>query len=299
MGSTISAILDVDTAVARDGLDALPGWFAGWERRLSRFQPDSELMRLNACAGQRRRVSSVLWHVLAASIAAARDTDGLVVPTVLGALIAVGYDRDFAAVVAGPTVRPAAQHSALHAWRAIQTFAADRSVYVPPGVQLDLGGVAKGWAAKTAAVRLSKFGPALVDAGGDLRVSGPRADGSSWPIGVADPRDPDRDLLVLALSDGGVATSGRDYRRWRHNGAWQHHVIDPRTGMPAITDVLTATVIGPDVLAAEIAAKVVLLLGCHSGLQWLDARPELAGVVVCDDSRIQYSHRLQHYLWET
>jgi thiamine biosynthesis lipoprotein len=94
----------------------------------------------------------------------------------------------------------------------------------------------------------------------------------------------------------GVATSGRNYRRWQRGGAWKHHIIDPRTGEPAETDVLSATVIAPTVLEAEVAAKVVLILGSREGLAWLGAKPNYAGLVVLEDGQIVRGPRINPYL---
>jgi thiamine biosynthesis lipoprotein len=102
---------------------------------------------------------------------------------------------------------------------------------------------------------------------------------------------------LLVLGSGAVATSGTDYRRWRRNGEWQHHIIDPRTGRPAQTDVLSATVVAPAACEAEVAAKVALLLGSRDGLDWLEARPELAGMLILQDGRVLRSSRLEEYLW--
>jgi thiamine biosynthesis lipoprotein len=156
--------------------------------------------------------------------------------------------------------------------------------------------VAKGWAADQAARRLSGFGPALVDAGGDIAVSGPRTGAAPWTIGVANPFFPDDELETLLLAGGaGVATSGRDYRRWQRNGQWYHHILDPRTGRPAETDVLTATVVAPTAAQAEVAAKVVLILGRQQGLAWLAARPALAACLVLQDGRLLRTDSLAAY----
>jgi thiamine biosynthesis lipoprotein len=163
-------------------------------------------------------------------------------------------------------------------------------------VRLDLGGVAKGWAAGEALRRLAAAGPALVDAGGDIVVSGPMADGSAWPIAIDDPRAPEGELGVLLLDHGAVATSGRDYRRWRQGGQERHHIIDPRTGQPAQTDVLTATAVAPDGITAEAAAKAALILGSAGGCAWIDAHPALAALLVLDDGRILESGRIGAYL---
>ena len=168
---------------------------------------------------------------------------------------------------------------------------------MPVGMRLDLGGVAKGWAADQAVRALSAVGPALVDAGGDIAVSGPRTDGSPWAIGVADPFEDDQQCDLLLLTGGGVATSGRDYRRWQQGGRWQHHLIDPRTGLPSTSDVVSATVIAPTASEAEVAAKVVLLLGSVAGLRWLEARPTLAGCIMCDDRVPRRSTRFHSFCW--
>jgi thiamine biosynthesis lipoprotein len=177
-------------------------------------------------------------------------------------------------------------------------------VRLPPSERLDLGGVAKGWVALQTVRRLQAFGPTLVDAGGDIALS-PRPAAQPWTIGVADPLTgaPHPDLL-LQLTEGGVATSGRDYRRWRAGDepdTWHHHILDPRTGRPAETDVLTATVIAPgsagSAVAAEVAAKTALILGSRGGLEWLEGRAPLAGVLMLEDGRVLCSSRMDDFLW--
>jgi thiamine biosynthesis lipoprotein len=147
--------------------------------------------------------------------------------------------------------------------------------------------------------RLRQLGPTLIDAGGDIAVSGPRADGSPWPIGVANPFAPGEMLELLLTVCGGVATSGRDYRRWRQGAVWRHHIIDPRSGQPAATDVLSATVIAPQLCAAEVGAKVALILGSVEGLAWIEARPHLAGLLVCADGTVIRSSRLAQFVGST
>jgi thiamine biosynthesis lipoprotein len=93
-----------------------------------------------------------------------------------------------------------------------------------------------------------------------------------------------------------VATSGTDYRRWKKDGAWQHHIIDPRTGHPATSDVLSATVVAPSVVDAEVAAKTVLISGSLDGLRWLEDHPSYAGLLVLADGRRLLSSRIKAYL---
>jgi thiamine biosynthesis lipoprotein len=311
MGCEMLALLESDAPGARTALDQVPAWFASWERQLSRFRDDSELARLNRSAGRPVRVSKVLWDVVEAALDGAAQSGGLVTPTLLGALEAAGYDRSWDMLQtneAGATGFPrgvaAAEAAETKALRrpasddlgAIQRDPATRTIRLLGGVRLDLGGVAKGWAADRAARLLGMCGPALVDAGGDIAVSGPLASGAGWPVGVADPFAPEANVEVLVLAAGGVATSGRDYRRWQRDGAWHHHIIDPRSGRPATTDVLSATVVGPSARAAEVAAKAALILGSREGLAWIEARPELAGLLVLESGRIARSRRLSALL---
>ena len=304
MGCQMLAVLDSDDPQAAEWLGKVPDWFAEWERHLSRFRDDSELVQLNRRSGTLVQVSGVLWDVIQTALQAAQRSQGLVTPTMLPQLELAGYDRSFDLIErcppgdqrwepfdSAPALVPSAD------WQEIAWSQHDHLVRVPPGMQLDLGGIAKGWAADRAARLLGAYAPALVDAGGDIAVSGPMADGRPWPIEVADPADPTGRLELLMLSAGAVATSGRDYRRWWRHEAWQHHILDPRTGRPAQTDVLSATVIAPTAREAEMAAKVVLIRGSGNGMAWIEARPALAGLLVCEDGRVVRSRHLQNYVW--
>jgi thiamine biosynthesis lipoprotein len=296
MGCGIRVQVEGDDPQADELVKRVPEWFETWEERLSRFRPQSELSRLNARPGEMVAVSPVLWEVIHASLEAANLTQGLVTPTILSALEAAGYDRPFAemdweadAAVAAPEAAPD--------WKRIRFEPKGRRLCLPEGVRLDLGGIGKGWAADRAVARLKRLGPSMVEAGGDIAISGRRSQGRAWRIAVADPRQPDRDLASLAATSGGVATSGKDFRRWRRAGAWQHHLIDPRTGRPSTSDVWSATVMAPSLQIAEVAAKTAVILGSDEGLRWMERQPNLAALLVLEDGTRLDSHRLQDHLW--
>ncbi|GIV83110.1 MAG: FAD:protein FMN transferase [Candidatus Roseilinea sp.] len=291
MGCQMRAVVDAPGDAATDLLRNVPVWFAAWEGQLSRFRPDSELSRLNARTGQWVEVSPTLWEVLHVALDAARRTEGLVVPTVLGAMQSIGYALPFEAMSRDDiVVLTYAPPSNPDGWRRIQADPTRHAVRLPHGVLLDLGGVAKGWCAEQAARRLAAYGPALVDAGGDIAIVSAADRATDFPIGIAAPANaattPDALLGVISLQAGGVATSGRDYRRWRIGDRWVHHLIDPRTGQPAQTDVLTATVIAPTAVQAETAAKVAVILGSEAGLAWIEKQGNMMALLVCEDGRI-------------
>jgi thiamine biosynthesis lipoprotein len=297
MGSRMLAVLDNDSPEMESVLTRVPEWFETWEQVLSRFRPESELSQLNRSAGRPFSVSKTLWEVFHAARQAERFTGGMVSPTVLDALLQAGYDRSFELLPAIQTAPPDETHSLPDLSDVIAWDAPTRTLILPESVHLDLGGIAKGWAAQNAAKRLSRYGPALVDAGGDIALWGMRPDEQAWPIGINDPFQAGTHFETIKLKHGGVATSGKDYHRWLRDGNWQHHIIDPRTGLPAVTDVLAATVIAPTVLEAEAAAKTVLILGGQAGLDWLESDSGLAGILVLDNGDRLYSQQAESYLW--
>jgi thiamine biosynthesis lipoprotein len=298
MGCEMLAILEAPNPSAQRRLARVPQWFETWEEHLSRFRPQSELSRLNRSSGQMVSVSPTLWSVFQAARQAEGLSGGLVTPTVLDAMLASGYDASFEMLARGAQAHPQQVAAPLPGLAGIRYDLEQRSLQLPAGIGLDFGGVAKGWAAQQAVQRLQAYGPSLVDAGGDIAISGLREGGQPWQIGVADPRHPDQDLAELRVGRCGVATSGRDHRRWLQDGVWRHHIIDPRCGLPADTDVLSATVIAPDLVWAETAAKTAFILGGQAGIAWLEERPALAGLLVLEDGRRLFSSRMEAYLWK-
>jgi thiamine biosynthesis lipoprotein len=143
---------------------------------------------------------------------------------------------------------------------------------VPSGVGLDVGGIAKGFAADLVTDELLAAGAtgALVNLGGDIRVRGRPPAGDRWPISVADPFDPGRELLRLAIEDGAVATSSRLARRWvGASGRPSHHLIDPVSGAPMESDVVAVTVVAGEGWWAEAQTKALFALGAEHGLRQL------------------------------
>ena len=294
MGSEMLAVLE--SSVISQTLPAVPQWFEEWEQVLSRFRYNSELTRLNQIHERPVQVSEVLWDVFQAARRAEQMTDGLVTPTVLNAMIDAGYDRPFDEMVDLSIPLTGSINTVDSPRMEVTSRQADRTISLSRGIGLDFGGVAKGWAAHHAMERLQGEGPALVNAAGDIALSGPRADGCPWQIGVADPFHHGEEIEVLFLNRCGVATSGKDRRRWLRDGVLKHHIINPITNQPAETDVLTVTVIAPNVMQAEAAAKAAFIQGSGPGLEWIEARPEFAALFILDDGQMIYSQKMEDYL---
>lgn len=239
----------------REPLEATALWIGSLHDRLTRFDPDSELSRFNARAGEWSDISKEFEALLRAALDAFATSGGLVHAGILPALVAAGYDRTFSEVK-----RPAGSPvvTALEPLPGLLEVAPGRA-RLARGAAIDLGGLAKGWIADRAVERL---GPnSLASCGGDLRAVGSGPTGEGWPVAFGG--------TTLALDDHGAATSGTAKRAW---GDGQHHLIDPRTGAPARTDLGEVSVLAATALEAEVLAKSAFLLGGAQAETWLEGR---------------------------
>jgi thiamine biosynthesis lipoprotein len=287
MGTIARVVREAD-----GGVDAA-ATFAAIDRHLSRFDPRSELSRLNADPRPCVPASPLLRAAVGAALRSAHLSGGLVDPTLLGSLSSVGYRESLALVPApallralgsAPPRRPA-RPDPLARWRAIVVDDAAGVIRRPPGLELDLGGSAKGWAADLLGARLERHGRCAVDCGGDLRVAAGR--GAPWEVRVRHPLT-GAIAHTLHLRRGGVATSGIDLRLWeRPDGSFAHHLIEPATGVSAWTGLIAATALAPTALEAEALAKAALLSGPEAGRRLL--RDRYGGVLIHDDGTVEVS----------
>jgi FAD:protein FMN transferase len=271
-GGTVGAWLAGQGDVER-ALEEIRRRLEGWHKRFTRFEPESELSRLNADPAPRVRASNVLCRFVAAATCAAARTDGLVDPTLVGQIEAAGYGSDLNTTLPldvslgmAPPRRPA-RPSPERRWRAVSVDRRNRTVMRPPGVELDSGGIAKGLFADVLAERLSGFDAFAIDCGGDIRIGGQAR--LARPVRVDDPLG--RGCLhEFELVTGGIATSGIGRRSWLDaEGRPAHHLLDPSTGLPAYTGILQATALAHTAVEAETLAKAALLSGPDGAHNWL------------------------------
>lgn len=286
-----------DAAHANATIARAMAWLESLNDRLTRFAADSELAQLNASSGAWCAVSGILFTVVAESVTAARATSGLFDPALLPLLEAIGYDRDYDEIEHRETGQATGQATGdasdvpfvAGKWRGIELDARRLRVLMPSGTRLDLGGIAKGWAADAALARFfASFENVLINAGGDIRALGGAKPGEPWalaignPFATADQATPEN-AAVLTMRHGGIATSGATGRWWYRNGERQHHLLDPRTGHPVplwIDEsdntrdpsrlIATATALAPSAAHAEVAAKVALLRGYPEALHQVE-----------------------------
>ncbi len=298
MGTDMLVCVDNGSDNAPIELADVPGWFEEWEQVLSRFRVDSELTRLNRTSQWLVPVSDTLWQVFQSAQFAEKYTGGLVTPTIATAVIESGYDRDFS-MLAGQAPSPFAYAPpVVRSLGSVSWDESTHSISLPEDVELDFGGIAKGWAAEQVVRRLKHHGSALMNCGGDIFMSGPLLNGNPWEIGLHRPFDRSSGYIGMMYfhQSCGVATSSTDRRRWMQGDLLRHHIIDPHTGQPAESDVVSATIVAPTAVEAEAAAKSVLIRGSEDGLVWLESNPDLAGLVLLESGEILYSQRIKEYL---
>jgi len=265
------------------------------EELWSRFRPSSELCALNDAPGRPVVVSPETFALVAHAIDAWRTTAGRYDPTVLSAVVAAGYDRDFDAVRReGPGASVEATGPS-PGCGGIVLDAVVHAVTLPAGVTLDLGGIGKGYAADLVSRELLDRGAAgaLVNLGGDLRARGAAPEPHGWVVSVDDPMETGATGL-LALRTGAIATSTRLRRAWQRDGRELHHLIDPRTGLPVDSGLASVTVVASEAWRAEILAKAAFITG-RDAAAVLAAEPDATGLLVRDDGAVDELPGLARY----
>jgi FAD:protein FMN transferase len=275
MGTDVTTVLSDGHAAAFNAVERL---FRDWDALLSRFRPDSELSALNASTGTPHRVGEVLFAAAQVAMNAARATDGLFDPLLARRMEELGYDRTFDALPAHQAARQSASAWRAGTWRSVVLDPVAQTVLLPSETGLDLGGIAKGMAVDTALALLVEMGLpyAAVNAGGDLAVHGSPPGEAAWNIAIDGGRH-----RVVTLRSGALATSSIRRRAWRVGGEQRHHLIDPRTGLPAQTGLTLVSVAAASCRQAEVAAKTALLLGPAAGSDFL-VRNGLTGLLVTE-----------------
>jgi thiamine biosynthesis lipoprotein len=251
-------------------------------RRLTRFDPESELSRLNADPRATVPASPLLRRLARAVVLAGARSGGLVDATLVDAIERAGYRESLAtrpgrfpaaggsdgltATPPPPTdaePEPARPDPAAR-WRRIRVDETAATITRPPGTRIDSGGLAKGLLADLVAATLAEARSFAVDCCGDVRLGGER----ERRVLVADPRG-GAPLHELVLREGGVATSGIGRRSWDGPDGPAHHLLDPASGRPAHTGIVQATAVAPSALLAEVYAKAALLSGSRHAAEWL------------------------------
>ena len=299
--------MNTSVMLAAEGEGAIPGMYAAKtfidesEQRFSRFLPASEITHLNRSAGEWIQISHDLMDLLQLSVKYHDATRGLFDPSILTDLKHAGYDRSMdeirarGAVASVPASKPVSRAS----FDKLSLDLVNCRVRLPRGMEIDLGGLAKGWIVEKVAALLHQYVDVCgVSAGGDILFIGRPLDGMDWDVYLEDPRSPTHSLAQLHLPSGAVATSSIMKRTWSQGEKVRHHLIDPRTGEPADTQWLSITVIASSIVDADVYAKTILIGGEEEASRLAAAGLSLTYIAVDSDGNISGSPGFKEYMYE-
>jgi thiamine biosynthesis lipoprotein len=274
----------------RLGFEKAHEYIVAAEHRFTRFSEDSELSALNRSAGEWFKASADMTFVVSLASQYVEQTGGLFNPAILPDLERVGYDRSMDLIRAEEALLPPTRFGPgpqVLPLDGLLIKPEENLIYLPHGMRLDLGGIAKGWIAEQAAMVLADYSQAcLVDAGGDMFMVGLPEAAGAWQIELEDPRNADRSLTSLNVQPGAVTTSSVVKRKWMQGDTSRHHLIDPRTGEPAESDWLSVTAIAPHADMAEVFAKAFLIAGSRGAEKVAQNAPEVSYLAVDHDGKI-------------
>ena len=266
------------------------------EAVLSRTAEGSELYALNASNGETVECGAddILPALIETALAISEATDGAFDPTLAPVLDAWGFTKDLRRVPSADELAALLAHTGRDKV-ALEETADGYSVALSDGAQLDLGGIAKGYAADLLRAQLEKEGvtSATLDLGGDVFVMGKKSDGSDWRIAVKDPGDTESYLGIVSASDAFIVTSGVYERYFEENGVRYHHILDPKTGSPAESGLVSVTVMCKNGAWADALSTACFVLGADGALA---LRDDLAAqgtnfelIFVTDDGCVLYT----------
>jgi thiamine biosynthesis lipoprotein len=258
-----------------------------WAGRLTRFSQTSDLSVLNANpAAGRARLRPTIAEVLAQAARLSVRTEGSLDVALLDERLTAENGRTWASA----PLRP---------WR-LEGRGRVRTLVRDGRILFDLDGVAKGWIADRALHLLRAYPDVLVDADGDVAMRTSLKVG--WVVAISDPFDDASELAALRVPEGkagvalGVSTSGTSVHRWHGPDGPRHHIIDPRTGRSAGTDVAQATVVAESALVAEALAKSAVIRGSEDGLDLLERSGAWAAVLLLENGEVRATPATSQWL---
>ncbi|MBK5231437.1 MAG: FAD:protein FMN transferase [Thermoleophilia bacterium] len=269
----------------------------GFDQKLSRFKPESELTSLNRDPRPGVPASELLRSAVKAGLWAAERTGGLVDPTLVDEIESAGYVESRAGLTGVPVVdalddAPARQVGRPSGDKTWSKFSVDDDrglICRPPGLRFDTGGTGKGLAADLVAKSLEGYSRFLISCGGDIRIGGRYARQEPFDVMVEHPVS-GRKPHLFRLSSGGVATSGINVRAWRRSdGSTAHHLIDPSTGKSCWSGLIGVTALAGSALEAETLAKAALLSGPEGARRIL---ADFGGLIVHESCEVEVIGRV-------
>ncbi|TDO83387.1 thiamine biosynthesis lipoprotein [Halanaerobium saccharolyticum] len=240
------------------------------ENLMSKTIKSSDIYELNHNPKTKIQISQASMAVLKKALEYAKMTDGSFDPTI-GALVELwGIGTEDAAVPTQSEIEKALSNTGYQYLKLYENSAKITN----PGVKIDLGGIAKGYAAEEVKDVVQKHGiqHAFVNLGGNVLVIGNKVDGSPWKIGIQDPREGRGNVMAIVDAvDSTIVTSGNYERYFEENGKLYHHIINPETGYPARNNLLSASIISENSFDADALSTAVYVMGLEKGMNFIES----------------------------
>jgi FAD:protein FMN transferase len=277
-------------AAGEQAIDAVMAEMRHIDADMSTFKPDSEISRVNAQAARGPvKISKELFDLLTTALEYSRITEGAFDIT----YASVGFMYDFRARRRPDEKQIAAALPAVNYRHVLLDRATSSVRFSMPGVRIDLGGIAKGYAVDCGIAILQRAGikRALVSAGGDSRIIGDRF-GKPWIVGIRHPDRADEVIARLPLVDTAISTSGDYEHYFDENGVRYHHIIDPHTGHSA-SMVRSATVLAPTATRTDGLSKTAFVLGAEAAIKIYERLGDVDAILVKPDGKVLYTKGLE------
>lgn len=290
MGTNIQVELWSDSAQkGKEAIQAVMDEMQRINQSMSPYIESSDLSKLNNhAAADFVQVSKELFELIELSVELSKETDGAFDIT----FASVGYLYNYRESQKPQQEQITGLLKAIN-YRHIKFNQNKHSIFfADPNVKIDLGGIAKGHAVDNAIEILKKRGikHALVTAGGDTKLLGDRL-GKPWMVGIRDPRNKDKQTVVLPLVDTALSTSGDYERYFEQDGKRYHHILSPKTGQSAY-EVQSVSIIGQSSTLNDALSTAVFVLGVQKGMDLLNRTPGYDGIIVDNQRKLHYSNAL-------
>ena len=283
MGTRVAVQAWADPSTARAAIDAVMADMRRTDELMSTYKPWSQLSQVNAHAFERPvQVDPDIIDVVSTAIEYSRLGGGAFDIT----YASVGYLYDYRRQL-HPTEAQIEANLASVDYRALQVDAVACTIrFLRPGMRIDLGGIAKGWAVDRGVGILRRYGieHGMVNAGGDTAFLGNRR-GKPWVVGVQDPRNPERVVVRIPLEDEAISTSGDYERYFEADGVRYHHILVPGTGKSPDA-VHSVTVVGANATRTDGLTKTVFIMGAERGLEFIHRLGDVEAVIVDNAGRV-------------
>ncbi|MGM0369376.1 MAG: FAD:protein FMN transferase [Bacillota bacterium] len=264
------------------------------ENKMSSDLVDSEINEINRAAGQQKvKVSSATYQVLSKSLEYAELSGGSFDPSIgpLVELWGIGTEEEQV-----PSEEEIKEKSKLIDYKQVQLLDNNQVLLSQEGMKLDVGGIAKGYAADKIMAHLQENNvqSAFIDIGGNVSVLGTKPDDELWTVGIQDPKQERGQVVAtIGVADKTIVTSGNYERYFTREGTRYHHILNPETGYPAKKGIISASIITEKSFVADALSTAVYILGREEGLALVNSLDDVDAMVITDDNKIYLTSNIK------